>query len=399
MNIFQRFINSGDILLRASIDEAYMDLTATCKKMTNESSNKDTNVAENNTEHTITVQEEKLVKKALSVSCVVGSVDINSPYDRLLINAAIIVKQIRDAVQNELGYSISAGIATNKLLAKIGSSKNKPRKQTIIPHRHGPAVLANLPVKGVSPPSSNYTLGSFLTRFSPIQVPGLGGKMGDTVCLFLKKYVKGIIGRTEAGSTEITKQMAIDFKISNDKDQVLIKALQYVSEPILKKEFGDATGAWLHRVAHGVDSEILNSRVKPKSLLAMKSFEPKHVDKEVIEWIKTLAGEVHERYLEDRQNFKRRPTNLVLHHRGTRSRDHLEKWKKGNNNATPTSTIRTSLPNISILTQEHIFNIGKKLFYKIEKRLPCSRIGLSMADFVDLPKMGKGVSKMHLGMH
>ena len=60
--------------------------------------------------------------------------------------------------------------------------------------------------------------------------------MGDTVCLFLKKYVKGIIGRTEAGSTEITKQMAIDFKITNDKDQVLIKALQYVSEPILKKE-------------------------------------------------------------------------------------------------------------------------------------------------------------------
>ena len=221
--------------------------------------------------------------------------------------------------------------------------------------------------------------------------------MGDTVCLFLKKYVKGIIGRTEAGSTEITKQMAIDFKISNDKDQVLIKALQYVSEPILKKEFGDATGAWLHRVAHGVDSEILNSRVKPKSLLAMKSFEPKHVDKEVIEWIKTLAGEVHERYLEDRQNFKRRPTNLVLHHRGTRSRDHLEKWKKGNNNATPTSTIRTSLPNISILTQEHIFNIGKKLFYKIEKRLPCSRIGLSMADFVDLPKMGKGSIKNAFG--
>jgi DNA polymerase eta len=62
------------------------------------------------------------------------------------------VKKIRDAVQNELGYSISAGIASNKLLAKIGSSKNKPRKQTIIPHRHGPAVLANLPVKGVSPP-------------------------------------------------------------------------------------------------------------------------------------------------------------------------------------------------------------------------------------------------------
>ena len=36
MNIFQRFIKDGDILLRASIDEAYMDLTSTCTKMMQE---------------------------------------------------------------------------------------------------------------------------------------------------------------------------------------------------------------------------------------------------------------------------------------------------------------------------------------------------------------------------
>ena len=396
MNIFQRFIKDGDILLRASIDEAYMDLTSTCTKMMQENNNNSTTEIdmESNIYKTMNNKNNKMmqiINEARSISCVVGSVDLESPHDNLLIHAAIIVKEIRDAVQNELGYSISAGIASNKLLAKIGSSKNKPKKQTIIPHRHSPSVLANLPVKGV---------------------PGLGGKLGNSVCQFLKRYVRR---RNENNSsnnnnnhnndnyynisestitttttTSTASHHRIDFNIKNEKDQIIIKTLQYVNEAILKKEFGDSTGSWLHRISHGVDSEILTSRVRPKTLLAMKSFEPKHFEKEVFDWIETLAGEVYERYVEDKQNFKRRPTNLVLHHRGVRSKSHLEKWKNGDNNATPTCTIRTSLPNIINLTEEMIFNTGKKLFYKIEKRLPCSRIGLSMADFVDLPKKGKG---------
>ena len=370
MNIFQRFVNPGDILLRASIDEAYLDLTSSCKRIVEEHSkqNCDMDMDPLNDEK---IHDEEALRKALSVSCVVGSLNTKSPHDRLFIHAALIVKRIRDAVQNELGYSISAGIASNKLLAKIGSSKNKPKKQTIIPFRHAPAVLANLPVKGV---------------------PGLGGKLGDAVCNFLRDHVK----KSSVGpSTDVHN--AINFEIRNSKQQVIIKALQYVSETVLKKRFGQSTGSWLHRISHGVDTEILTSRTKPKSLLAMKSFEPKVSDIEVLEWIEILAGEVHERYLEDKQNFRRRPTNLVLHHRGARSKDHLKKWKSGDNNATPTCTIRTALPNSTLLTENMIYETGKKLFFRVSKRLPCTRIGLSMSDFVDLPKEGKGSIKNAFG--
>ena len=158
--------------------------------------------------------------------------------------------------------------------------------------------MANLPVKGV---------------------PGLGGKLGDAVCNFLRDHVK----KSSVGpSTDVHN--AINFEIRNSKQQVIIKALQYVSETVLKKRFGQSTGSWLHRISHGVDTEILTSRTKPKSLLAMKSFEPKVSDISVLEWIEILAGEVHERYVEDKQNFRRRPTNLVLHHRGARTKDHLK---------------------------------------------------------------------------
>lgn len=39
---------------------------------------------------------------------------------------------MRGAVLSQLDFTVSAGIAQNKLLAKIGSAKNKPNQQTIV---------------------------------------------------------------------------------------------------------------------------------------------------------------------------------------------------------------------------------------------------------------------------
>ena len=98
MNIFQRFIKDGDILLRASIDEAYMDLTSTCTKMMQENNNNNNNSTneidmESNIYKTMNNKNNKMmqiVNEARSVSCVVGSVDLESPHDNLLIHAAIL---------------------------------------------------------------------------------------------------------------------------------------------------------------------------------------------------------------------------------------------------------------------------------------------------------------------
>ena len=46
----------------------------------------------------------------------------------------------------ELGYSCSAGIAHNKILAKLASGMHKPSQQTVIPAPATPGLLNELPV-------------------------------------------------------------------------------------------------------------------------------------------------------------------------------------------------------------------------------------------------------------
>lgn len=51
---------------------------------------------------------------------------------KLLIGSSI-VNEIRAAVKAKTGYDCSAGIAHNKILAKLVCGMNKPNKQTLLP--------------------------------------------------------------------------------------------------------------------------------------------------------------------------------------------------------------------------------------------------------------------------
>lgn len=50
----------------------------------------------------------------------------------MLCSGALIAKRLRAAVLEQLQFTCSAGVAHNKILAKLGSSLNKPNKQAII---------------------------------------------------------------------------------------------------------------------------------------------------------------------------------------------------------------------------------------------------------------------------
>lgn len=47
-------------------------------------------------------------------------------------SGAVVAFRLRTAVSEQLELTVSAGVACNKLLAKIGSARNKPNKQTIV---------------------------------------------------------------------------------------------------------------------------------------------------------------------------------------------------------------------------------------------------------------------------
>ena len=95
------------------------------------------------------------------------------PGELLLACGAAAVADLRAAVASELGYSCSAGIAHNKILAKLASGLHKPSQQTLIPAPAIPALLNELPVS---------------------KLRQLGGKFGDELmsALAIKTVGKGM---------------------------------------------------------------------------------------------------------------------------------------------------------------------------------------------------------------
>lgn len=64
-------------------------------------------------------------------------------------SATLIAKEIRQRIKNELGITVSAGVAPNKFLAKVASDWNKPDGQFVIPPTEVDAFISKLPVKKI----------------------------------------------------------------------------------------------------------------------------------------------------------------------------------------------------------------------------------------------------------
>jgi DNA polymerase eta len=133
IDIFLKFAKKhGATVQRSSIDESYIDFTSCVE-----------NYLRGKTWDELNLQE------LLGSTHVVGSIDPLCPTDIGLIVASHFVHLLRSQVEQELTFTLSAGIAQNKLLAKVASSRNKPNKQTLIPLRMTPHVLRPLALRGV----------------------------------------------------------------------------------------------------------------------------------------------------------------------------------------------------------------------------------------------------------
>jgi DNA polymerase-4/DNA polymerase V len=75
----------------------------------------------------------------------------------------MIAQKMQEAVEKELGITVSVGVSLTKVLAKIGSKHNKPHGLTIIPGRDIHLYLGRMPVEkvwGIGPNTS-----AFLNKF------------------------------------------------------------------------------------------------------------------------------------------------------------------------------------------------------------------------------------------
>ncbi|PKU49105.1 dna polymerase eta [Limosa lapponica baueri] len=182
--------------------------------------------------------------------------------DLQLTMGAVIVEEMRVAVEAATGFRCSAGISHNKTLAKLACGLNKPNRQTLVSSRFVPHLFSQLPVSNIR---------------------NLGGKLGAA----------------------ITDILGVEY----------IGQLTQYSETELQTHFGDKTGSWLYDLCRGIEDEPVKNRYLPQSIGCSKNFPGRTAlatQKEVQHWLLQLALELESRLTKDRSQNHRVAKQLMV---------------------------------------------------------------------------------------
>ncbi|KAL2043978.1 hypothetical protein N7G274_003498 [Stereocaulon virgatum] len=252
--------------------------------------------------------------------------------DIAILLGSEIVRSVRAAILERLKYTCSAGIARNKMIAKLGSAHKKPNQQTIVRNR---------------------AVQHFLGGFKFTKIRNLGGKLGD-----------------EVASTFATEE---------------VKELLLVSIEQLKSKLGDDTGTWVYHIIRGEDSSEVNARTQIKSMLSAKSFRPTiNTFDQAVRWLRIFVADIMSRLIEEGVlENKRRPRTLNLHHRqGAQMRSRQAPIPTGR------AIDESMLFNIAKNLLGQIVVDGRAW--------PCSNLQLSVGGFEDGPSSNRGIGSFLL---
>ncbi|KAK3554720.1 hypothetical protein QTP70_032628 [Hemibagrus guttatus] len=254
------------VIERASIDEAYMDLTSSVQKRLKDLEKscidpqflKKTYVqgfpVPDSVEDALVNKEEWRLKglqewlNTLPDCFQPGCLGYS---EVCLAVGAMIVEEMRAAVEQHTGFQCSAGISHNKVLAKLACGLNKPNRQTVLPLGSVPELFMTLPIS---------------------KIRNLGGKLGASITETL-----GVENMGEL--TRFTRAQ-------------------------LEEHFGEKTGRWLYDLCRGIEFEPVKPRQLPKSIGCSKNFQGKSAlatKTQVEYWLHQLALELEDRLNKDKE--------------------------------------------------------------------------------------------------
>ncbi|EFX05090.1 sister chromatid cohesion protein [Grosmannia clavigera kw1407] len=178
--------------------------------------------------------------------------------DVAMLEGARIVRAVRMAIYDHLRFRCSAGIASNKLVSKLGSSQHKPDRQTVVRPR---------------------AVGSFLERLSSVtRLRGLGGKLGARV--------------VAAFDTE---------SIAELRTIPLAEMQSRLAGGGAGESIDADTARHVYGMLRGIDHGEVTSRTEIKSLISAKSFQPPLTSPEQgRRWLRVFAAELRCRLLDER---------------------------------------------------------------------------------------------------
>lgn len=247
--------------------------------------------------------------------------------DIAILLGSEIVRSVRGTIRERLKYTCSAGIARNKMIAKLGSAHKKPNQQTIVRNR---------------------AVQQFMGGFKFTKIRNLGGKLGD----------------------EVVNKFATD------------QVKELLAAPIeqLKSKLGDDTGTWVYHIIRAEDSSEVNARTQIKSMLSAKSFRPTiNTSEQAIRWLRIFVADIQSRLVEEGVlENKRRPKVLSLHHRqGAQMRSRQASIPSGR------AIDESLLFDIAKNLLGQIVVDGRAW--------PCSNLQLSVGGFEDGPSGNRGI--------
>ena len=254
--VIEVLLDSGATVERASIDEAYLDLT----KLVEARLARGETVTVDHLANTWLGGEPGHTRDVLE-DWVREAVETGGEDLRLAVGARI-MEEVRAEVWRRTQFRCSAGISHCKTLAKLCCGLNKPNKQTVLPQSQ---------------------LGSLYQDLRLTKVRGLGGKLGESVVTLL--------------GVETMADLA-QLSLAN-----------------IGAKFEARTAHWLHLLAQGKDGEVVKERELAKSIGCGKNFRGKEKlesRQKVEEKVTNLVEELVERLEEDRDEYSRMATGLTV---------------------------------------------------------------------------------------
>lgn len=359
---------------RASIDEAYVDVTREVDAILRD---------ENENENDVSSRVASGVNASGFVRALRPDASVS---DRRLALGADACRRARAAVLAKTGYTMSGGIAHNKMLAKLASARNKPNRQTIVSRAATAEMLETLPMRSIK---------------------GLGGKLGERV----ERALVEVFSCSDSASRSEMERKARSgtgrgSSFEGGFTAASLRALFSAPTSVVHKNknglrMDDKTSVWLERVSRGEDSDpvVANVRDGAKSVTAFKSFKAVFEKEKAHRWLKVLARELAERLHEDRRRLRRAPRTVRLEYRA-------EPHKNAN---PPRATFETRSKTFAFpanattaLASGNVDDAGDALSEAAlrvfdalgpETTLPCTRVGLAASDFVPTPVAGNGIER------
>lgn len=318
--------------------------------------------------------------------------------DARLALGADACRRARAAVFAKTGYTMSGGIAHNKMLAKLASARNKPNKQTVVSRAAVDEMLEILPMRSIK---------------------GLGGKLGERVERALVERFAEEDGEGNApgdGTASGASRSAAERRARSGTGRgssyeggftaASLRAL-FSNENARKRNqtssgLDDKTFAWLERASRGEDADpvVANVRDGAKSVTAFKSFKPVFEKARAHTWLKVLALELAERLAEDRRRFSRTPRTVRLEWRAEPNaravppRESFETRSK--TFAFPPDASAALGSGNTPRAGEALTHAATRVFDALgpEATSPCTRVGLAASDFAPVPgARGGGIER------